>query len=85
MTGYEYSRADQPEVLVLITEKTGDLLWPACRELGAGPRPGAGYTSCTRAIQLLRHAGVRNQPLHAFCVSGWDDAGENMPVAAVSG
>jgi hypothetical protein len=36
-------------------------------------------------IQLLRHAEVRNQPLHAFYVSDWDDAGENMPVAAVSG
>ena len=43
--------------------------------------PGAGYTSYTRAIQLLRHAEARNQPLHAFYVSDWDDAGENMPVA----
>jgi hypothetical protein len=46
--------------------------------------PGTEYTSYTRAIQLLRHAEVRNQPLHAFYVSDWDD-GENMPVAAVSG
>jgi hypothetical protein len=47
--------------------------------------PGAGYTSYSQASQLLRHAEVRNQPLHAFCVSDWDDAGEYMPVAAVSG
>jgi hypothetical protein len=85
VTGYEYSPADQPEVLVLITEKMDDGLWPVCRKLGVDLMPGAGYTSYTRAIQLLRHAEVRNQPLHAFCVSDWDDAGENMPVAAVSG
>lgn len=81
VSGYGYAAADQPEVLVAVTEKLEDILEPACRELHVDLLPGTGYTSHTRAIQLLRHAEARNQPLHVFYISDYDAAGENMPVA----
>ena len=81
VSGYGYSPADQPEVLVLVTEKMEDVLEPLCRELGVDLLAGTGYESYTRAIQILRHAEARNQPLHVFYVSDYDDAGLNMPVA----
>ncbi len=81
VSGYDYSPADQPEVLVLVTEKMEDVLEPLCRELGVDLLAGTGYESYTRAIQILRHAEARNQPLHVFYVSDYDDAGLNMPVA----
>jgi hypothetical protein len=79
--GYEYSAADQPEVLVLITEKLEDVLEPVCSELGVDLLAGTGYSSYTRAIQLLRHAEARGQRLHGWYVSDYDAAGENMPIA----
>jgi hypothetical protein len=66
---------------VLVTEKLEDVLEPLCSVLGVDLLAGTGYSSYTRAIQLLRHAEVRGQRLHAFYVSDYDNAGENMPVS----
>ena len=81
VSGYEYSGADQPEVLAVATEKMEDILDPVCRELGIDLLPGTGYESYTRAIQLLRHAEARGQRLHVWYVSDYDNAGGNMPVS----
>ena len=81
VSGYDYTVADQPEVLVLVTEKMEGVLEPLCRELGVDLLAGTGYESYTRSLQILRHAEARSQALHVFYVSDYDDAGENMPVA----
>jgi hypothetical protein len=81
VTGYEYGgAADQPEVLVVVTEKMEDVLEPMCRQLCVDLLGGTGYESYTRALELLRHAEGRRQRLHVFYVSDYDNAGENMPV-----
>ena len=81
VSGYDYELSDQWYHIVLLIEKStmDDVLEPICRRFGVDLITGAGYTSVTTAVNLLKR--IRGKPVRGFFISDFDPAGNTMPVA----
>ncbi len=67
--------------IVLLIEKStmDDVLLPICRRYGIDLITGAGFSSITTAVNLLKR--IRGKPVRGFFISDYDPAGTHMPVA----
>jgi hypothetical protein len=78
--GYDYHPADQPYTIEVWIEKStmNDVLVPLCEELGVNLVVGKGFTSITRAVELLERTV---KPVRIFYISDFDSKGKHMPMA----
>ena len=78
---YDYADEDQPYSLELWIEKStmNDVLVPLCESMRVNFVPGVGFSSITRAVEML--AARATKPVRIFYLSDFDPAGGHMPVA----
>jgi len=83
VSGYDYSRQDQPYITEVWIEKStmNDVLVPLSYEFGFNLVTSIGFQSITAAVAAINRARIAKKPLRIFYISDFDPAGCGMPVA----
>ncbi len=78
---YDYADEDQPFSCEVWIEKStmNDVLDPLCKSLRVNFVPGVGFSSITRAVEML--ATRATKPVRIFYLCDFDPAGGHMPVS----